>query len=52
LQKQKEREIYPRLRAALYGKRNEYWEQSKLLLKEARGDDAVESVGVRTSAVL
>src|SRR3989344_1497403 len=50
LQRQKEKEMYPRLRTALYGKRNEYWEQSKLLLKEARGDYAAESVEVRASA--
>jgi len=48
LQKQKEREMYPRLRTALYGKRNEYWEQSKLLLKEARGDEAAEAAEVGT----
>ena len=37
LQKQLERGTYPRLKAAIYGKRNEYWEQSKLLLKDAQG---------------
>jgi len=43
-----ERENYPRLRIALYGKRNEYWEQSKLLLKEARGDEVVAAVEIDT----
>lgn len=46
LQKQKEREMYPHLRTTLYGKRNEYWEQSKLLLKEARGDEVAEAAEV------
>jgi len=33
VQRQLERTVYPRLKAALYGKRNEYWEQCKHLLK-------------------
>jgi len=35
LQRQLQRETYPRLKALLYGKRDEYWEQCKLLLQEA-----------------
>lgn len=38
LQKQKESETYPHLRAALYGKREEYWKQGKLLLEKARNN--------------
>ena len=41
LLKQKEARTYPILRAMLYGKRNEYWEQCKLLL-QASGKNSVE----------
>lgn len=50
LLQQREKRRYPRMREVLYGKRNEYWEQGKLLLKEAREDDeATESVEVKTT---
>ena len=42
IQKQMEREVYPRIKAAVYGKRNEYWEQIKLLKKEAAGRESDE----------
>lgn len=51
LQEYAELETYPRLRQALYGKRNEYWDQIKLLLNDgplesgpetARGDESPE----------
>jgi hypothetical protein len=42
--KQRQRGKYPRLRDALYGKRNEYWEQAKLLLQGVQSDE-VESLG-------
>lgn len=40
---EREATVYPRFKAAIYGKRNEYWEQGKLLLR-ASGKNSVDPI--------